>query len=308
MDAKPAAIFLMGPTASGKTDLAVELVQRLPVEIISVDSALVYRHMDIGTAKPGPEILSIAPHRLIDICEPTGSYSAANFRTDALAAMQEIHDSGKIPLLVGGTMLYFKALEQGLADLPASDPALRRRLEHEANNLGLSALHDRLQALDPVAAARIHQNDPQRILRALEVYELSGRPLSELLDSQQGKGMPFRAIKLIRAPADRAVLHQRIAQRFTQMLEQGFEQELRELMKTPGFSPALPAMRSVGYRQMINHLLGEISYEEMCDKAVAATRQLAKRQFTWLRKETEAHWLDDEVTDLVGAATKIINS
>ena len=304
-DQLPAAIFLMGPTASGKTALAVELVSRLPLEIISVDSALVYRGMDIGTAKPDQQTLNLAPHRLIDMIDPSESYSAAAFRQDALAAMAEIHAAGKVPLLVGGTMLYFKALSQGLSDLPAADPVVRNRLEQEMAQQGLAALHQRLQRLDPEAAMKIHANDTQRILRALEVIELSGRALSELQQSDKGHILPYRVLKLVRAPKQRAVLHDRIAQRFEQMLANGFEEEVRELLKRGNLTPAMPSMRAVGYRQMLHYLLGEISRQEMVEKGIIATRQLAKRQFTWLRAEQECHWLYDECGVVEQALTLI---
>ena len=304
-DQLPAAIFLMGPSASGKTALAVELVSRLPLEIISVDSALVYRGMDIGTAKPDQQTLNLAPHRLIDMIDPSESYSAAAFRQDALAAMAEIHAAGKVPLLVGGTMLYFKALSQGLSDLPAADPVVRNRLEQEMAQQGLAALHQRLQRLDPEAAMKIHANDTQRILRALEVIELSGRALSELQQSDKGHILPYRVLKLVRAPKQRAVLHDRIAQRFEQMLANGFEEEVRELLKRGNLTPAMPSMRAVGYRQMLHYLLGEISRQEMVEKGIIATRQLAKRQFTWLRAEQECHWLYDECGVVEQALTLI---
>ncbi|MEJ2619506.1 MAG: tRNA (adenosine(37)-N6)-dimethylallyltransferase MiaA [Candidatus Thiodiazotropha sp.] len=304
-DQLPAAIFLMGPTASGKTALAVELVSRLPLEIISVDSALVYRGMDIGTAKPDQQTLKLAPHRLIDIIDPSESYSAAAFRQDALVAMEEIGAAGKVPLLVGGTMLYFKALSQGLADLPAADPVLRSRLQQEMDQQGLAALHQRLERLDPQAAAKIHVNDTQRILRALEVIELSGQALSELQRSDRGHILPYRVLKLVRAPKQRAVLHERIAQRFAAMLANGFEQEVRELMRRGNLTPAMPSMRAVGYRQMLHYLLGEISRQEMVEKGIIATRQLAKRQFTWLRAEPGCHWLYDE-SEVVEQALALI--
>ncbi len=287
---KPLAIFLMGPTASGKTDLAVELVRRLPVEIISVDSAMVYREMDIGTAKPGPEVLAEAPHRLIDILDPAEAYSAARFREDALRHMAEITSAGRIPLLVGGTMLYFRALQQGLAALPEADPELRARLEAEAAEHGWQALHDRLAEVDPVSAARIHPNDPQRLQRALEVYELSGEPLSELWQRQEEEGLPYRPIKLAVAPDDRAELHERIALRFRLMLEQGLIEEVEALYRRDDLGPELPSIRCVGYRQVWQYLAGELSRDEMIEKGVAATRQLAKRQFTWLRSEENLRW------------------
>ncbi len=295
----------MGPTASGKTDLAVELAKRLPLEIISVDSALVYRQMDIGTAKPAPVLLAEAPHRLIDIRDPVQAYSAAEFRDDALREMAEIVRAGRVPLLVGGTMLYFRALEQGLSDLPKADAALRARLETELMALGLSRLHERLARLDPVAAGRIHANDPQRTLRALEVIEITGRPLSELQAEDGGDPLPYRVLKLVRAPRDRGLLHQRIEARFHRMLDEGFEAEVKRLLARGDLSPELPSMRSVGYRQMLNYLLGAYSREEMIERAIIATRQLAKRQFTWLRAEGDAHWLDEsgdvsrEAVDLI---------
>jgi tRNA dimethylallyltransferase len=284
----------MGPTASGKTDLAVELVRRLPVEIISVDSALVYRGMDIGTAKPDNETLREAPHRLIDILDPSESYSAASFRQDALQAMAEIRACGKVPLLVGGTMLYFKALTQGLSQLPSADPVIRKRLALELQQRGLKILHQRLEQLDPDAASKIHANDTQRILRALEVIEISGRKMSELQQESKGHILPYRVLKLVRAPKDRALLHARIAERFKKMLAEGFEQEVRQLLNSGNLSPAMPSMRSVGYRQMLQYTLGECSWDEMVEKGIIATRQLAKRQFTWLRAEKDCHWLDEE--------------
>jgi tRNA dimethylallyltransferase len=290
----PPAVFLMGPTASGKTDLAADLVERLPLEIISVDSALIYRGMDIGTAKPDAELLKRAPHRLIDIRNPDERYSAAEFREDALREMADITSKGRIPLLVGGTMLYFRALTQGLSDLPKADPAIRARLESELSAMGLARLHARLSQLDPVAAQRIHANDPQRTLRALEVIEITGRPLSALHAEDAGEPLPYRVLKLVRAPADRAVLHRRIEARFHRMLEAGFEQEVRGLLDAGGLSPSLPAMRTVGYRQMLNYLLGACSREEMVERGIIATRQLAKRQFTWLRADRDCRWLDDQ--------------
>ncbi len=303
----PPAVFLMGPTASGKTELALELVKRLPLEIISVDSALVYRGMDIGTAKPDAELLAQAPHRLIDIRDPAESYSAAEFRQDALREMADITRQGRVPLLVGGTMLYFRALQQGLSDLPKADPGIRARLEQELATMGLAKLHQRLAERDPLAAQRIHANDPQRTLRALEVIELTGRPMSELQAEDAGTPMPYRVLKLVRAPKERRELHQRIEARFLQMLDEGFEAEVRTLMARGDLSPELPSMRSVGYRQMLNYLLGGCSREEMVERAIIATRQLAKRQFTWLRAESDCHWLDEEA-DLPGQAIPLIES
>jgi tRNA dimethylallyltransferase len=304
-DDLPAVIFLMGPTASGKTALALELVDRLPLEIISVDSALVYRGMDIGTAKPDQATLRRAPHRLINMLDPSESYSAAAFRRDALQAIAEIHSANKVPLLVGGTMLYFKALSQGLSDLPSADPAVRKRLEAEMAQLGLPRLHERLTGLDPEAALKIHANDTQRILRALEVIEISGRKISELQQTDKGHIFPYRVLKLVRAPKDRAVLHTRIAKRFKEMLNEGFEQEVRELFSTGNLTPSMPSMRSVGYRQMLHYILGESSRDEMVEKGIIATRQLAKRQFTWLRAEQDCHWLDDD-DDVLEQALQMI--
>lgn len=287
----PPAIFLMGPTASGKTALAMELTQQFPCDIISVDSALVYRDMNIGTAKPTEQELAAAPHRLIDICNPDEPYSVARFREDALHEMEQITAVGRIPLLTGGTMLYFRALEHGLSRLPQADADVRERLLAEAGELGWQALHDRLATIDPSAAARIHPNDPQRIQRALEVHEISGIPMSKLQEMQQMPQLPYSIIKLVQSPWSREILHQRIAQRFQLMLQQGFEDEVRLLLQHYGLTPDLPSMRSVGYRQMLMYLQGELRYEEMVQKGIVATRQLAKRQLTWLRKEQGAEWL-----------------
>ena len=303
---QPPAIFVMGPTAAGKTELALELATRLPVDVISVDSALVYRGMDIGTAKPEPEVLQQVPHALVDICEPEEIYSAANFRKDALQLMRGSIQKGRVPLLVGGTMLYFRALEHGLSELPASDAATRARLQQRLQQQGSGKLYAELQQLDPVAAQRIHVNDPQRLLRALEVIEISGKPLSEL-QQQPGEKLDFQVIKLVRSPRERSVLHQRIALRFEQMLQQGFEQEVQCLMNRPGFSSDLPSMRAVGYRQMIAYLQGHCSKDEMREKGIIATRQLAKRQFTWLRKEESANWFYDDQQDYLDRMLKLID-
>lgn len=290
----PPAILLMGPTASGKTDLALALAARLPCDLISVDSALVYRGMDIGTAKPPSEVLARVPHRLIDVCDPADAYSAARFREDALAAMADVTACGRIPLLVGGTMLYFRALQQGLSPLPKSDPLLRADLVERAARLGAEAMHRWLAEVDPDAAAKIHPNDPQRVQRALEVFLLTGQPMTELWRTRC-EPLPFRTLKLVRSPRDRATLHQRIAVRFDAMLEAGFEDEVRMLWQRGDLHPELPSMRSVGYRQMLQYLLGDHSYEEMSERAVIATRQLAKRQYTWLRSEPDCAWIwDDE--------------
>jgi tRNA dimethylallyltransferase len=281
----------MGPTASGKTDLAIALRDHLPVELISVDSAMVYRGMDIGTAKPSAEELARAPHRLIDICDPAESYSAARFREDALREMRAITASGRIPLLVGGTMLYFRALQHGLSEMPPADPELRARLQQQLDDQGLAALHRRLAEVDPAAAKRIHANDPQRTLRALEVWETSGRRQSDL-QRQQGSAMPFQAIKLVRAPASRAELHARIDRRFEVMLQHGLVAEVEALVARGDLRPEMPSMRAVGYRQVWAWLRGECDRGDMVASGQAATRQLAKRQYTWLRSETEMQWLD----------------
>ncbi|WP_018953101.1 tRNA (adenosine(37)-N6)-dimethylallyltransferase MiaA [Thioalkalivibrio sulfidiphilus] len=293
----PPAIFLMGPTASGKTDLAVELVRRLPCEIISVDSALVYRGMDIGTAKPGPEIQAQAPHRLIDILDPAEAYSAARFREDALAAMAEITAAGRVPLLVGGTMLYFRALEFGLDRLPEADPEVRAQIEAEAAASGWEAIHARLAAVDPPSAARIHPNDPQRLQRALEVYLLTGRPLSAFHGGADASTLPYRLLRLALIPADRAALRQRIARRFDQMLELGLIREVETLYRREDLNPSLPAIRAVGYRQVWAYLAGEMDFETMRRKAIVATGQLAKRQLTWLRSYPGIEALEMEQLD-----------
>ena len=293
----PQAIFLMGPTASGKTDIAVELVRRFPLEIISVDSALVYRGMDIGTAKPGADILREAPHHLIDIRDPAEAYSAAEFRRDALQAMAEIRARGRVPLLVGGTFLYFRALEQGLSPLPAADPDLRAQLEEELERVGLSAMHRRLQAVDAPAAARIHATDPQRILRALEVYELTGQPISELQAAGRGEPLAARLLKLALLPADRAVLHARIEQRLAVMLAGGFADEVRTLMARGDLHAELPAMRAVGYRQMWAALAAGEDPQAAAERILVATRQYARRQLTWLRGEAGVECFESATGD-----------
>jgi tRNA dimethylallyltransferase len=288
----PPAIFLMGPTASGKTELAVELVQHFPLEIISVDSALVYRGMDIGTAKPGPEVLAVAPHRLIDIRDPAEPYSAAEFRHDALAAMADITQQGCVPLLVGGTFLYFRALQYGLSDMPAADPEVRARLEAEQRAQGLDYLYRRLQQVDPSAAARLHPSDPQRIQRALEVYEVTGRPISEWHAQGRGEQLPYRVLKLALIPSDRESLHRGIERRLQQMLDAGFEDEVRALADRGDLNPELPALRAVGYRQMWACLSGELDRGEVSEKILVATRQYARRQLTWLRGEADTESFD----------------
>ena len=300
---KPPAIFLMGPTASGKTDLAIELRKHVPVDIISVDSALVYRGLEIGTAKPDAMTLEAAPHALIDIRDPLESYSAAEFREDALAEMARITAQGRVPLLAGGTMLYFKALERGLAVLPAADPEVRTMLEEQARELGWPAMHQRLAGLDPVIAQRIHPNDPQRTQRALEVIEITGRRMSELQDEQKETRLDYRVLKIVACPQPRSALHQRIEQRWDLMMEAGFMQEMETLFRRGDLNRDLPAMRCVGYRQAWGYLEGEYDAEEMRQKSLAATRQLAKRQLTWLRQESTALWYDPTVD---GAQSSVI--
>ncbi|MDT8404893.1 tRNA (adenosine(37)-N6)-dimethylallyltransferase MiaA [Sulfuriflexus sp.] len=302
----PPAIFVMGPTASGKTALAVELVRRLPVEIIGVDSGQIYRSMDIGTAKPDAETLRVAPHRLIDIREPEQSYSAAEFRTDALREMHEITASGRIPLLVGGTMLYFRALEHGLSPLPVADAGVRAQLETQAAEQGWAALHARLARVDPVAAARIHQNDPQRIQRALEVYELTGTSMTDLIAAQAREPLPYRVCKLAVAPNDREVLRERIARRFHQMIEQGFMEEVEALYARGDLDLDMPAIRAVGYRQIWHYLQGKYSRAEAIERGIIASRQLAKRQMTWLRSDTDVHWFDGTEDKLLDSVLKCL--
>ncbi|MEG1080372.1 MAG: tRNA (adenosine(37)-N6)-dimethylallyltransferase MiaA [Pseudomonas sp.] len=318
MSGKPPAIFLMGPTAAGKTDLAIELTKVLPCELISVDSALVYRGMDIGTAKPSKEVLAAHPHRLIDILDPAQSYSAADFRRDALEAMADITARGKIPLLVGGTMLYYKALLEGLADMPAADPQVRAELEEEAARLGLQGLHQQLAAVDPESAARIHPNDPQRLIRALEVYRVSGVTMTAHRQRQyaessaagpSGAGhLPYTVASLAIAPNDRHVLHERIALRFGQMLEQGFVDEVRLLRARSDLHAGLPSIRAVGYRQVWDHLDGKLTSVEMQERGIIATRQLAKRQFTWLRSWADLQWLDSLACDNLSRTLKYLGS
>lgn len=292
----PLALFLMGPTASGKTELAIRLREKFPVEIISVDSALIYKGMNIGTAKPSAEELALAPHRLIDILEPNQSYSAADFRKDALREMADIVAQGKIPLLVGGTMLYYKSLLDGLSPLPAADAHIRQQIEQEAKDKGWEALHKELAEVDPVSAKRIHPNDPQRLSRALEVFRISGKSLTELTE-QKGEAIPYRVKQFAVMPKERAELHRRIELRFDKMLEAGFEQEVKDLHQRDDLHLDLPAIRCVGYRQMWEYLDGTGTLEDAIFRGVCATRQLAKRQVTWLRSWDELTWLDSEDID-----------
>lgn len=301
-------VFLMGPTASGKTDLAVDLVRHLPLDVVSVDSAMVYRGMDIGTAKPGSDVLAVAPHRLIDICDPAQAYSAADFLVDARREIESIHASGRIPLFTGGTMLYFQALQRGLSDLPAADPSVRARLEAQARAQGWPALHRRLAARDPDTARRVHPNDPQRIQRALEVYELTGRTLSELCAVPRPRPFPHPLVKLAVVPAERDELHRRISLRFDRMLKRGFLAEVETLRARADLSPDTPAMRAVGYRQAWRCLGGEYPVREMRQRALAATRQLAKRQITWLRSETDALRFASHQTGLLDNVLKTLET
>lgn len=307
---KPLAIFLMGPTASGKTALAVDLVEQLNCDIISVDSALIYRGMDIGTAKPDAETLARAPHRLINICEPSESYSAAQFRDDALREMAEIHQAGKIPLLTGGTMMYYKRLYDGVADLPSASPEVRAELDAWAEKDGLGALHKRLQEIDPVSAERIHPNDPQRLQRALEVFQLTGKSLTQHWQEQKQhrEHFPFRVLSLAVNPAERKDLHERIALRYQLMLEQGFINEVEQLRARGDLDLSLSSMRSVGYRQVWEYLDGAYDYDTMVHKGIVATRQLAKRQITWLRSWPDLHWLLTESPDLSAQVLKKVES
>jgi len=292
----------MGPTASGKTALAVALVERFPLEIISVDSALVYRGMDIGTAKPDAATLARAPHQLLDIRDPTESYSAAAFRDDALRLMAEITARGRVPLLVGGTMLYFRALLKGLDDLPRADAATRQSIEADAAARGWPALHAELARVDPPTAARLAPNDSQRIGRALEIFRLTGTPMSALIARAEVE-LPYRVLQLALIPSDRAVLHRRIAERFDAMLAAGLLDEVRTLRRTHALTPDLPAMRAVGYRQAWAYLDGDIRHADLRETGIAATRQLAKRQLTWLRAWPDTVVLDCLAGDLEAQAT-----
>jgi len=301
------AILLMGPTGAGKTELAAELVGKLPLEIISVDSAMVFRGMDIGTAKPGPELLARAPHHLIDLIDPAESYSAARFVADATRISGEIRSRGRVPLLVGGTMLYFRALQSGLANLPPADAAVRARIEARAVLLGWPALHAELQRLDPTAALRIRPGDRQRIQRALEVIELTGRPIT----SQQREDLRGAArdsdLRLVMAPVDRRLLGERLALRFQAMMRRGLLDEVRRLRARGDLHAALPALRLIGYRQLWAHLEGRSGLDEAVERSIIATRQLARRQLTWLRAEPDAEWLDASDPGLIGRVAARIN-
>lgn len=303
----PFVVSIMGPTGTGKTDLAVELVAKFPFEIISVDSALVYRGMDIGTAKPEKEILEKAPHRLINIIDPDDVYSAANFRKDALVAMDEITKAGKIPLLVGGTGLYFRALLEGISELPSADILIREKLEKEANEIGWQAMHDRLAEIDPVAAERIHPNDPQRIERALEVYEITGKTITSFFENDPGQIFPYQPINIILEPEDRSWLHKRLATRFDLMIKNGLIEEVQNIQKQFDLNAESPSMRLVGYRQVLQFLAGELDQKMMIEKSVIATRQLAKRQLTWFRSVKEAQRILIDSSQPLDKTLKILN-
>ncbi|MBE0384880.1 tRNA dimethylallyltransferase [Pseudoalteromonas luteoviolacea DSM 6061] len=290
MQNKP-VITLMGPTAAGKTALAIELCKHLNTEIISVDSALVYKGMDIGTAKPDQDELAQAPHHLIDLIDPRESYSVADFRNDAIACIERFHEQGKVPVLVGGTMMYFKGLIEGLSPLPEASISVRAELEKEALEKGWPALHAELMQIDPQAGEKISENDSQRINRALEVFRITGKPMS-VLQKEKQPTLPYDFYQFAIAPSDRKILHERIEKRFKIMLEQGFKNEVLALYNRKDLHPDLPSIRCVGYRQMWEHLAGEYDYDEMVFRGIAATRQLAKRQLTWLRSWPEVTWLE----------------
>ena len=296
----------MGPTASGKTAVALELARMLPCEIVSVDSALVYKGMDIGTAKPDRHTLDAVPHHLVDVIEPHESYSAARFRDDALAVMREITERDRIPLLVGGTMLYFKALLEGLNELPEADPAIRLVIDTMAQESGWPAVHAKLKALDPDTAARLEPTDAQRIQRALEVYYITGKTLGELLQKPRYVYFPYTPLKIALVPGDRAVLHERIEKRFDEMLANGLLREVEELRETYGLDPTLPSMRCVGYRQAWQHLAGQLDVEGLRSHGIAATRQLAKRQLTWLRSMPDVVLFDCLQEDLAARVTEYV--
>ena len=303
----PPAVFIMGPTATGKTELAIALADQLPMDIISVDSAMVYRGMDIGSAKPDKATLARAPHRLIDICDPADAYSAGRFRYDALAEMDQVSSLARVPLLVGGTMLYFRALQQGIADLPAADRAVRQRLDEEAGAKGWEYMHQRLQRIDPVSARRIHPNDPQRIQRALEVYEISGKTLTDYWREQNAVAFPYRCVKIALVPPDRHNLRTIIERRFDAMLAAGLVEEVEQLYRRQDLTADLPAIRAVGYRQVWAMLAGDYSFETMREKAVIATAQLAKRQMTWLRKEPDCNIFQPESVKLLNMLKNLRN-
>ena len=304
----PKAIFLMGPTAAGKTALAMDLYDNIPCELISVDSALIYKDMNVGTAKPTAAELTKYPHHLVDIIDPSESYSAAQFREDVLPLMQDIVARGKMPVLVGGTMMYFNALTKGMAKLPQADDGIRAEITQTAEQDGWPAVHKLLQAVDPESAARLAPNDSQRIQRALEVYRISGKTLTLHWQEQQQQKLPFEVLNLAIMPKERKTLHQRIEQRFSIMLEQGFVDEVQALYDRGDLNLEMPSMRCVGYRQAWMYINGDIDHKTMIEKGVVATRQLAKRQITWLRSWQDLHWFDLETTDLTARVLKLLDS
>jgi tRNA dimethylallyltransferase len=309
----PNVICLMGPTASGKTALAIELAQQRNFQLVSVDSAQVYRDMDIGTGKPDAETLLKAPHRLIDILDPADAYSASKFRIDVLSEIQEITSQGDVPLLVGGTMLYFKALRDGLAKMPNADPETRRAIEAKAAALGWESVHAELAAVDPVAAQRIHANDPQRLQRALEVYRVSGKTLTKHHEEERNKlnsdnSLPVNLHFFGIQPSDRGVLHNEIKKRFLEMIRLGLVEEVQTLRRRSDLNSSLPALKSVGYRQVWQYLDGQLGFDEMVDKSIIATRQLAKRQLTWLRSWEELHTLDGPSSESADYILKYVES
>ena len=297
----PITIFVMGPTATGKTDLAIAIYNELDCDLISVDSALVYRGMDIGTAKPDSQTLKDSPHQLIDIIDPAEVYSAGQFRHDALKLMQQSAENQRVPLLVGGTMLYFNALQKGMAEMPEVDESVKKSIEVEARTNGIAAMHERLKSVDPVSAERIHPNDPQRIKRALELYDFTGKTLTEFWSEQDQKqaqfSFPYRRIKIALMPEDRVELRKRITQRFDIMLQQGFIEEVEILFNRGDLHAEMPSIRAVGYRQVWAYLAGDYGYDEMREKAIIATAQLAKRQMTWLRKELDCNFIDPNASN-----------
>ena len=305
MSQLPPAIFLMGPTASGKTALALELVDRYPCDIISVDSALIYKDMDIGTAKPDADMQARAPHRLINLIDPSEAYSAATFRKDALREMADITAAGRIPLLVGGTMMYFKFLRDDSATLPEADETIRQQLLEDGLRDGWPAMHARLAEVDPQSAERLAPMDSQRIQRALEVYLVSGKTLTQHWAEQQSEPLPYQVVNLAVCPPERKRLHERIEQRFHDMLAQDFVSEVQRLRERGDLNKNMPSIRCVGYRQVWDYLDGEYGYDDMVAKGVAATRQLAKRQITWLRSWPDLHWLDTDDPDILRNTLKI---
>ena len=296
----------MGPTASGKTAVALELARVLPCEIVSVDSALVYKGMDIGTAKPDPATLQRHPHHLVDVIEPHESYSAARFRDDALVVMREITERGNIPLLVGGTMLYFKALVEGLNELPEADPMIRLVIDTMAQEHGWPGVHEKLKQVDPATAARLEPTDAQRVQRALEIYYITGKTMAELLQKPRYVYFPYSPIRIALIPEDRTALHERIEQRFDVMLERGLLAEVERLLEEYGLESAMPSMRCVGYRQALQHLRGELDLETMREQGIAATRQLAKRQLTWLRSIEDVAVFDCFAEDLMARVLEYV--